>query len=117
MFLCSVISGCAPLIVGAAVGGVAMYAVSKDTIQGETDRDYDSLWNAALLVSRIRGNIKKDDYMKGYIEAEIDSSRVYIRLSRVTSSTIKLRVSARKYHFPNLTLAQDLFVRIVEEAK
>ncbi|MFA5355850.1 MAG: DUF3568 family protein [Candidatus Omnitrophota bacterium] len=111
------IYGCAPLIIGGAVGALGGYAVSKDTVQGETDRSYESLWNAAFTVSRIRGEIKYEDKMKGYIEAEAESSRVYIRLVRITSSTTRLRVSARKYHFPNMNLAQDIFVKIMEQAK
>ncbi|MDD4894177.1 MAG: DUF3568 family protein [Candidatus Omnitrophica bacterium] len=111
------ISGCAPLIIGGAVGAVGGYAISKDTVQGETDRSYDSLWNAALTVSRIRGQIKFEDRTKGYIELTAESSKVYIRLIRVTEATTRLRVQARKYHFPNMNLAQDIFVKIMEQAK
>ena len=111
------ISGCVPLIVGGTVGAVGGYAISKDTVQGETDRSYDSLWNAALTVSRIRGQIKFEDRTKGYIELTAESSKVYIRLIRVTEATTRLRVQAKKYHFPNLNLAQDIFVKIMEQAK
>lgn len=111
------VSGCAPLIVGGAVGAVGGYATSRDTIQGETDKSYDSLWDSALTVSKIRGQIKYEDMAKGYIELEAESSKVYIRLIRLTAATTRLRVSARKYHFPNLGLAQDIFVKIMEQAK
>jgi len=109
--------GCAPLIVGGAVGALGGYAVSKDTIQGETDKSYDSLWKSALMVSNIRGQIKFEDRLKGYIELEAESSKVYIRLVRLTVTTNRLRVSARKYHFPNLNLAQDIYVKIMEQAE
>jgi len=111
------ILGCAPLIIGGAVGAVGGYAVSKDTIQGETDRSYDSLWEAALNVSKIRGEVKYEDKTKGYIELEAESSKVYIRLIRLTQATTRVRISARKYHFPNMSLAQDLYVKILEQAK
>ena len=111
------ISGCAPLIIGSAVGALGGYAVSKDTIQGETDKSYDSLWEAALTVSKIRGQIKYENKTKGYIESEAESSKVYIRFIRLTLSTTRLRVSARKYHFPNMSLAQDIFVKITEQAR
>jgi hypothetical protein len=111
------ISGCAPLIIGGAVGALGGYAVSKDTLQGETDKNYDGLWEAALTVSRIRGQIKYEDKTKGYIELEAESSKVYIRLVRLTASTTRLKVSARKYHFPNMGLAQDIFVKIMEQAR
>jgi hypothetical protein len=109
--------GCAPLIIGGAVGAVGGYAISKDTIQGETDKNFDSLWESALNVSRIRGEIKYDDKTKGYIELQAESSKVYIRLTRLTAATTRIRVSARKYHFPNMSLAQDIFVKITDQAK
>ena len=116
VLICSV-AGCVPLIIGATVGGVAVYAVSKDTVQGETDKTYDSIWNAALRVGKIRGTIKQENYTKGTIELEAESSRVYIRLFDLTRATTRLRVSARKYHMPNISLAQDMFVKIMEEAR
>lgn len=112
-----VISGCVPLIVGGAVGAVGAYAVSKDTIEGETDKPYEELWGSALLVCRIRGNIKEEDSAKGYIELETDGSRVWIRLIRLTRSTTRMRIAARKLHLPNIALAQDIYVKIMEGAK
>ena len=111
------ISGCLPLIIGGAAGALGAYALSKDTIQGETDKSYDSLWNAALMVSKFRGIIKQEDYTQGYIELEASSSRVWIRLIRLTQATTRLRISARKFRLPNSSLAQDLFVRIMEQAQ
>ena len=111
------ILGCAPLIIGGVVGALGGYAVSKDTIQGETDKSYDSLWEGALTVSKIRGQIKYEDKTKGYIELEAESSKVYVRLIRLTAATTRLRVKARKYHFPNMSLAQDIFMKIMEQAR
>jgi len=104
-------------LVGGAVGAAGAYVISKDTVQGHTDRPYNSLWDAALAVGRYRGVIKQQDYSKGYIQLEVDASRVYIRLIKLTQATTRLRVSARKHHLPDLSLAQDIFVKIVEEAK
>jgi hypothetical protein len=118
LFLAHTACGCAPLIVvSVAAGALGGYAASKDTIQGESDKAYESLWNAAFSVSKIRGNVKFEDSIKGYIEADIESSKVYIKLIRLTQATTRIRVSARKYHLPNLSLAQDMFVKIMEEAK
>ena len=111
------ILGCAPLIIGSAVGVLGGYAISKDTIQGETDKNYDSLWEAALTVSKIRGEIKYEDKTKGYIELEAESSKVNIRLIRLTVATTRLRVQARKYHLPNMGLAQDIFTKVMDQAR
>lgn len=117
MFTLMNISGCAPLIIGSAVGALGGYAVSRDTVEGATDTEYDRLWNAVTTVSRIRGTIKSEDYARGYLNAEIEANKVWIKLLRLTKTTTRLRVSARKYHLPNLSLAEDLFVKITEEAK
>ena len=99
------------------MGAAGAYVISKDTIQGNTDKPYDRLWSATVRIGRVRGTITEEDRQRGYIELEADSSRVKIKLNRLTSSTTKLRVSARKYHLPNLDLAQDLYVKILEEAR
>jgi hypothetical protein len=109
--------GCAPLVVGLAAGALGGYAVGRDSVQSETDKPYDSLWNAALMVTKIRGNIQKEDYTKGYLEAGIESSRVRIQLIRLTQATTRLKISSRKYHFPNLKLSEDIFVKIMEQAQ
>lgn len=111
------ISGCAPLIIGGAVGVVGGYAISKDTVQGETDKPYDILWNSALMISGIRGTIRQEDRARGYIELEIESSRVWIRLIRLARATTRLRISARKYHLPNMDLAHDIFTKVMEGAR
>ncbi|MCM8780586.1 MAG: DUF3568 family protein [Candidatus Omnitrophica bacterium] len=112
------LSGClGALIIGGAAGALGAYAVSKDTIQGETDKPYDTLWNAAVMIGKIRGTIKNQDSVKGYIELEADSSKVWIRLIRLTRATTRIRISARKHHLPNIELAQDIFVKIIEQVR
>ncbi len=111
------IAGCAPLLIGAAVGGAGVYVAGKDTVQGETDKPYDSLWNEAINVSKARGTIKQEDYVRGIIELEADSSKVWIRVIRLTRSTNRLRVCSRKYHLPNLALAQEVFTKIMGGAR
>lgn len=117
LFILLNILGCAPLIIGSTMGALGAYAISKDTIQGDADKPYDSLWNSALTVSRIRGNIKQEDKQRGYIDLEAGSIRAWIRLIRLTRVITRLRISARKYHLPDLGFAQDMFIKITEEIK
>ena len=114
---CFMLSGCIALIVGGAVGAVGGYAVSRDTIQGDSDTPYQKLWDTATEVSRMRGAIVLQDQTRGILNLKVDKSKVYIRFIRLTEATTRVRVAARKYHMPDLTLAQDLFVKIIEEAK
>lgn len=117
LYLLPIVSGCAPLIIGAAAGGLGAYAVSKDTVQGDTDKGYEALWDSALTVAKVYGLIQKENSSTGSIELGAQSSKVWIKLFRVTEATTRLKVSARKYHFPNMELAQDIFVKIITGAK
>ena len=111
------IAGCVPLIVGAGVGAVGAYAISKDTIQGDTDKSYDSLWDAALIICKNRG-IVREEASRGYIRADIEGSRVEIRLIRLTQVANRIRIKARsKFNFPNIDLAQDLYTKIIDQAR
>ena len=114
--LCLFCNGCAPLIIGAAVGGGAAYMTSKDTMQIETDKSFDTMWNAALTVAKIRGTIKQQDYSRGYVHVETDSGKVWINILRLTQATIRLKVSARKFHMPNIEAAQDICAKIMAQA-
>jgi len=112
------LSGCVPLVVGSAVGVVGGYAISKDTIQGDSDKPYDNLWNAGLEIAKARGTIKQENYTQGAIHlVASDSTLVWIRLVRLTRATTRVRVSCRRFHLPNLDLAQELYTKIIEEVK
>jgi len=110
-------SGCVPLILGGAAGALGAYAIRNDTIEADiTEQSYNNLWNAALVVAMLRGTIKQRDKESGYLHLDLGSGKVWIRLIRLTRSTVRLRVSARKFHFPSLGLAQEIFVEIMEES-
>ena len=117
-FLLVSAAGCVPLFL-MTVGGVGVYAVSKDTIQGDTDTPYEAVWDAAIKVAKIRGTLLQQDFNRGYIEIDAKPNSIKIYCVRITTATTKLRVSARKYKkaFPNIEIAQDIFVKIIEEAK
>lgn len=113
LFILPVICGCLPLIIGATAGGLGAYAVSKDTVQGDSDKNYDLLWESAVNVAKSGGIIQQENASTGYIELTVESSKVWIRFTRLTQRSTRIRISARKYHFPNSELAQDFFVRII----
>ncbi len=113
LLLCFSLSGCVWAILGAgAVGG---YAVSKDTIVGEIDSDYDTLWMAAERVAGIMGEIKTQDREKGTIELDVDRARISIQIERLTLETLRLQVKGRKYMMPNIGLAQKVFIKIQQQ--
>jgi hypothetical protein len=109
-------AGCWPLFfIGA--GGAGMYAASKDTIQGETDVSYESLWDAAMTVAKVRGTIKKQDFDKGSIEVMEGKATLWITLEKLTAATTRMKVASRKYKMPNLDLAQIVYTKILDQAK
>ena len=116
-FILASAAGCAPLIIGAAAGGLGAYAISRDTVQGDSDKSYEALWESAVNVAATRGMIQQENSSTGHIELSVESSKVWIRLIRLTQATTRVRVSARKFHFPNMGLAQDIFVKIITGAK
>lgn len=112
------ISGCAPLIVGAALGAAGVHVISKDSVGVDTDKGYDNIWNAAMDVASSKGIVKRQDMDRGYIEVTLNTAtRAWIRLSPVTRSTTRLKVSARKHHLPNFELAQEILVKILDQSK
>lgn len=116
-FMLISVAGCVPLIIGAAAGGLGAYAISRDTVQGDSDKSYEALWESAVRVSGMRGIIQQENSSTGYIELSAESSKVWIRLIRLTQATTRIKISARKFNFPNMELAQDIFVKIVTGAK
>jgi len=116
-FILVSVAGCAPLIIGAAAGGLGAYAISRDTVQGDSDKSYEALWESAVNVAGTRGMIQQENASSGYIELSAESSKVWIRFIRLTQATTRIKISARKFHFPNIGLAQDLFIKIITGAK
>ena len=110
-------AGCAPLVVGAALGVAGGYAVSKDTVIADSDKPYDRLWDKAIENGVYRGEIKNQNRQKGRVEIESAHSRIWVSFIRLTAATTRVKVSARTYRLPDLQLAQDVMVKILEQAK
>ena len=109
---CVPLSGCFYLFLGgvAAAGG---YAVSQDTIQGETSKDFSEVWDAAVDIVSIMGNITSQSEALGKISAIVNSSKVTVQVLQLTPSTVRLKVKARKNIFPSIANAQDVFVKVM----
>ena len=114
--LCLSLSGCWPLILGgvAAVGG---YAVSRDTIQGESSAGFNELWDASKDVASVMGTITSESFELGEIKALINGTRTTITVLPLTTTTVRLKVKSRKMIFPSIANAQDVFIEIMNEVK
>ena len=56
IILCVALSGCAVVLVGAGAAGG--YAIGKDYIQGETDKNFDRVYDSAINIADIMGAVE-----------------------------------------------------------
>jgi hypothetical protein len=107
-------SGCVYMIIGgvAAAGG---YAISRDTIEGQTAKTFDTAWDAAIEITEIMGYLESESYEMGTISSIINGARVTVTVSQLTTDMVRIRVKARKALFPSIANAQDVFIKIMDK--
>ena len=107
------ITGCvAPLIIGGVI--VTGYAAAKDTVSGNLETTGDKLWNIALQVMSEKADIIEQDRQTGVIKAVQGNNKISLKMHELTEHSYNLRVSARRaVAFANLSLAQEVFTKIV----
>ena len=115
--LCFALSGCAVVLVGAGAAGG--YAVGKDYIQGETDKDFDRVYNSAINIADIIGVVESrfSNPSLCKIKAKVEASSLDIDIERLTQKTVRLKVRSRKNLMPNIELAQKVYTKILQNAK
>lgn len=116
-FLLSIVmslNGCIYLVVG-SLGALGGYVVSPDTVEGITSREEGEVWDTALQVVSIMGNVLEKNQSDGIILAKIIGAKVTVNIIPVHQSSIKLRVKARKSFLPKISVAQDVYVKIMNE--
>ena len=106
-------SGCIVLF-ASGLGAVGGYAVSPDTVEGVVDRTYIETWDAAVEVARIMGAVESQDEELGEISALIHGARVHINIYQFSADTVQVRVKARKTFFPRISIAQEVFIKIMK---
>lgn len=119
LLLAVTLCGCAALAImgGMGIGAVGTYAVGRDTIQTDTEKPMEMLWEAALAVARDYGAVTKEDMPRGILDLRIGPNKAWVRIIRMTRTINRLKVSARAYHLPNIALAQDIFIKIMEKTQ
>lgn len=112
-FLLVTSSGCVYLIVG-GVGALGGYIVSPDTVEGIiSDRDYDAVWDSSVEVVSLIGVIVERSDDAGMLLAKVQGNKVTVTVTPMSTKTIKLSVKARKAFLPKITVAQDVYIKIV----
>ncbi|TAN59855.1 hypothetical protein EPN16_06390 [bacterium] len=110
------LSGCLMMWIGAGAAGG--YALGRDYIQGDTDKNFDSVYDSAVNIAEGMGIIQSrfSNPSLGKIRASVGSSRVDILIERLTLETVRLRVKSRKNLMPNLELAQRIYNNILQQS-
>lgn len=107
-------SGCVYLVIG-TFGALGGYVVSPDTVEGITSNDKEALWDAAVNVVSIMGLIEEKQSSSGIIIAKINGARVTITIMPLNQSNVRLTVKARKAFLPKISIAQDVFVKVMSQ--
>ena len=115
--LCLSLCGCVMMLVGAGAAGG--YAIGKDYIQGETDKNFNSVYDTAVSVLELMGIIesKYSNPSIGKIRAKVDNSSLELTVERLTRSTVRLKVKSRKNLMPNIELAQKVYNKILQQSR
>ena len=109
-------SSCIYFIAG-GVGALGGYAISPDTVEGDSELDYDTLWDSAIEITSIMGIIHTKDYKLGTLQATVSGAAITVDISQISSNEVRMRVKARKNMLPNIKIAQDVFVKIKNGAR
>jgi hypothetical protein len=108
------LTGCIYLVVG-GIGAVGGYIVSPDTVEGITENDTTSVWDSAMEVVSFMGTITEEHEDGGMILAKINKASVTINILALNQATVKITVKARKFYLPKISVAQDVFLKIMNQ--
>ncbi len=118
VFLSSVLilvsSGCGVVVI-AGIGALGGYVISPDTVEGIIGYSETELYTSATDVLSIMGTVTDQTKGVGRIAANLSGVRVTVDVLPTSKSTTKLRVKARKWIFPKIAVAQDVYIKIVRK--
>ena len=106
------LNGCIYLVVG-GIGAVGGYIVSPDTVEGLTENDKETVWDGTIDIVSIMGTIQEQSENGGILIAKISGAVVTVTITTLNDSTVGLSVKARKAYLPKISIAQDVFVKIM----
>lgn len=108
------LNGCIYLVVG-GIGALGGYVVSPDTVEGIiTGHQQNKIWDTAVDIVSMMGVIEERNDSAGQLISKIQGTRVTITVMRMSESTAKLTVKARKAFVPKIKVAQDVYMKIVQ---
>ena len=106
------ICGCGVVIV-AGLGALGGYVISPDTVEGVVGYSDKELYTAAIDILSIMGTINEQLKSQGHIVANVAGATTTLDIIPMSKSSTKFRVKARKWVFPKMAIAQDVYMKIV----
>ncbi len=108
--------GCVPLFIG--VGALGGYAISKDTLEAKVEIPFSKLCRISLRTLEDMGvKIEEKDLSAGRIKGILGPSSIRIYIDSLTEHAQRIRVSSRRALLPNLKLANEVMVKILEKVR
>lgn len=102
------------MLIGSA-GAVGGYAVSRDTFEGVSAKSQEELINASHKVMSIMGTILDERPKDGEIVGTVYGAHVTVDVVQINLTTSKLRVKARQMIFPRISIAQEVYTKIMNQ--
>ena len=106
------LQGCIYLVVG-GIGALGGYVVSPDTVEGLTEVDETALWDTSIEILSVMGSITESKEEGGVILAKVSGTVVTVSIIPMSEVSTKVRVKARKSMFPKISVAQEVYVKIL----
>ncbi len=89
--------------------------VGRNTVQGDTDIFYRDLWDAVYMVCRIKGVIRQESRTRGYLQLDVLSTIMDIRIIRMTKKINRLRITVKNEGEPRIDMAKEVFSKAIAE--
>jgi hypothetical protein len=103
-------AGCLPLIIGGAAAGG--YEVSPDSVSTHFNTSFSRAYSETLTVLRSYGKTTMEDAKGGWVKVEFENYKVAAHIEQLTSSTIKITISCRRYTTPRVQKAKEILDKI-----
>ena len=107
-------SGCGVVVI-AGLGALGGYVISPDTVEGIVGYSEGELYSSAGDILSIMGTVSEQSKGTGHIVANLSGVRVTVDVIPQSKSTTRLRVKARKWVFPKIAVAQDVYMKVIRK--
>ncbi|MDD5561762.1 MAG: AsmA family protein [Candidatus Omnitrophica bacterium] len=96
---------------------VAVTLIGRDSAQQDFISTFDNVYRRSLEVLKRKGNLTREDKLRGVISATINSTQITVKIKKKTGSKTQVIISARKYLLPKPEIAGGVLYEISEKLK